>query len=77
MIYIKESFPNSDSVTIEVDGILDHESITALQEICDRHLKDEKRVTLHLGKLIHISREGNEFLHHMQYRVIVQGLQSA
>ncbi len=66
MIYIKETFSRDDSVIIQVDGILDGESINVLREVCHRHLGSKKHVYLNLQGLIHILREGREFLREMQ-----------
>jgi hypothetical protein len=66
LIYIKE-IPNNDLlVTICADGVLDGESLPILKNVCLRHLEKKKRVLLRLEGLIHISREGRDFLHKIQ-----------
>jgi hypothetical protein len=74
MIYIKETFPDEDSVSIHVDGILDVETIPALQEVCNRYLNEERKIMLYVEGIIHISREGKEFLHQIQNKILLQGL---
>jgi len=69
MIYIKEFFPDDRSVAIKVDGMLDAASISVLDSLCQRYLQEDKRVSLHLKGLLHISREGMDFLQQIQKKV--------
>lgn len=69
MIYIEESFPDDKSVIIRADGILDGESIPILREICERNWSSRKEVRLNLENLLHISREGRDFLKEIRNRV--------
>ena len=62
VIYIKETFHNNNLVVILVDGILDEESIQILKEVCYRHFQGGNKIELNLEGLIHISREGKDFL---------------
>ncbi len=71
MIYIKESFTGIDTVEVKVDGILDSQSIPILKNICEVHLKVDKKVLLLLAGLTHISREGRDFLHEIRKKVII------
>jgi ABC-type transporter Mla MlaB component len=71
MIYIRERFLNKESVLIEVDGVLDRESIPALQEVLLCHLEDNKKTSVNLTKLLHISREGKAFLQEFTNKVIL------
>lgn len=66
MIYIKEICPNDRLVTIQVDGILDSNSISILKSACERHSNGEEEIELDLRKLLHISREGRDFLKKIQ-----------
>ena len=61
MIYIKELFVPNKSVTIQVDGILDQQSIPILKKVCQNHLYTGIKVLLNLDGLTHIAREGREF----------------
>jgi len=65
MIYIKETFPQENDVEISPEGILDSESIQILRDVCDGHLQWGKKILLNLQGLIHISREGRDFLRDM------------
>ena len=69
MIYIKETLSDNNLVKISVDGFLDNESIPVLKAVCERYLNEEKRVQVHLGGLIHASREGRNFLKEMEKKV--------
>jgi len=71
MIYIKEMFHDERWVSIRVDGILDAESVKILKDVCDGHLEGEKKVQLHLESLLHISREGRDFLKEIQNKVLI------
>jgi len=71
MIYIRERFLDKESVLIEVDGVLDRESIPALQEVLLCHLEDNKKTSVNLTKLLHISREGKAFLQEFTNKVIL------
>lgn len=74
MIYIKEIFPNNDSVEILVSGIVDNESVHFLSAICENHIHDKKAVSLHLKEVNHISRDGMEFLRQIRNKVGIVGL---
>lgn len=71
MIYIKELVDQSDSVTIRVDGILNRQSIPILKNVCQDHLNTGKEVILQLDGLMHISREGRDFLQDIKNKVIM------
>jgi hypothetical protein len=70
MIYIKETFPDERSVSIQVDGVLDSESVGLLSEVCEHHLDGKKQIRLKLEGLSHISREGRNFLKEINSRGI-------
>jgi hypothetical protein len=74
MIHIKEHFQTGDSVTLEVDGVLDQGAIPILRDLCDRHLRGEKTVLLDLEGVLHITREGRGFLHEMEKRIGIVNL---
>lgn len=70
MIRIKEIFPDKHSIEVKVDGILDRDSLSVFEEICRRHLRENRRIWLNFEGLIHISREAREFLREIQDRII-------
>ena len=74
MIHIKENFPEHDLVTIKVDGILDQGAIPVLEDVCERHLQAEKEVFLNLEEVVHITREGREFLRELAKKVRIHNL---
>ena len=74
MIYIKEANLQKNILTIEVDGMLDDESIPILKKVCDHHLASGKRVALDLRGIIHITREGRSYLKKIQSEVSIDHL---
>jgi len=66
MIYIKEICSNDHLVTIQVDGILDSNSLSILKSACERHSNGKQEIELDLRKLLHVSREGRDFLKKIQ-----------
>jgi anti-anti-sigma regulatory factor len=69
MIYIKEKYLDDRSVAIHLEGILDDESIPTLKEICETHLLEKRKILLNLKDVLHINREGQEFLREIQKKV--------
>ena len=74
MIYLKETQSGNSLVLIQVDGILDHESIPVVEKVCYRHLREKKEVRLSLEGLVHISREGRTFLQKMRQKIAIESL---
>jgi anti-anti-sigma regulatory factor len=70
LIYIKERLENDDSVTIQVDGILDSESVPILKDVFERQRMKGRKVLLLLNGLTHISREGKQFLKELSEKKI-------
>lgn len=71
MIYVKEKFINENTIGIWLDGILDLDSIPILKDVCTHHLENNKSVMMYLGGLLHITREGKDFLQDIQKKVSV------
>ncbi len=71
MIYIKEADQQKYITTIEVDGILDDESIPLLKRVCEHHLAGGKSVALNLKGIIHITREGRMYLQKIKDEVFI------
>jgi len=69
MIYIKESFPDLQSVSLKVDGLLDDGSIPILKNLCQQHMEKGRRVFLDLKLLINVCRKGIVFLQQNQSTV--------
>jgi len=67
VIYIKENYLGNKTVVIQVDGILDRESIPILRNIFTDHLGE--KVSLDLQGLLHISREGRTFLREFEGKI--------
>jgi glycerol-3-phosphate responsive antiterminator len=71
MIYIKESLQNDHSIKIQVDGILDEETMPILKNVFERHREAGNKVFLHIDGLIHITREGKNFLKELPENAII------
>jgi len=76
LFHIKEIFNDDQSITLQADGRLDDSSIPILNDVCQRHLRDGRKVILNTEGLHHISREGRNFLDAMKDKVILEKLPS-
>lgn len=74
MFYINESHNEPDIVSINVDGILDRNSIQTLLEIMNRNLDNDKQVILDLGGIMHVDRKAREALRLYRDRISLKGL---
>jgi len=74
MIYIKEANPKKNITIIEVDGILDDETIPVLKRVCEHHLGSGKSVEIDLGGITHITREGRRYVQKIQGEVSIAHL---
>ena len=74
MIHIKEIFSNSKSVAIKVDGILNADSLSTLQAVIQRNLKTKRNIRLHLDGIMHVDREGADFLRKHRRQIALEGL---
>jgi hypothetical protein len=74
MIHIKEKTLDRDTIAVEVGGILDQGAIPLLQNVCDRYLREERKVLLDLEGVVHITREGRVFLHEIHKKVTISNL---
>ena len=69
MIHIREITNDDHSITIEVDGRLDRKTLASLTDVCDRHLKENKNVLLHLRGITHTDESGRAYLEILKNRV--------
>jgi hypothetical protein len=74
MLRIDENILEQDVVAIKVDGVLDQDAILILKNVCDRYLKEKKNVFLNLEGLVHISREGRNFIRDLQPNVNIENI---
>lgn len=74
MIYIKQTLANKGAVIIQVDGVLDHESLPAFKKTFYRYFGKCAKVVLSLEGLVHIDQEGKAFLREFQNKVNITGL---
>lgn len=66
MIHISETTNDDNSITIEVDGRLDRKSLSSLTDVCDRHLKRNKKILLHLKGITHTDESGREYIKNLK-----------
>jgi ABC-type transporter Mla MlaB component len=69
MMHISETTNNDDSITIKVDGRLNRKSLASLSEVCDRHLKNNKKLLLHLKGVTHTDESGREYIEDLKNHV--------
>jgi hypothetical protein len=74
MIKIEERYTGEDSVSIQVDGIIDRESLPSLKEVMRINFMEKKKITLNLTGLMQIDREGTECLKKFRNKVKFKGL---
>jgi len=71
MIHIRETFPDENTTALWVDGRLDRETLLLLKNIYHRHLKKGKRILLDFEGLLHLCKEGEDFLKEIRGRAIL------
>lgn len=62
MIRIEEIERVDGSVEIKVDGVLNRKSLNLLDTVCRLNLSKERSIVLNLKGMIHITREGRNYL---------------
>ena len=70
MIHIEATSSEKNTIDLWVDGRIDSKTLSVLKNACKRRLEGTKRVVLHLGGIVHISKEGKEFLMEMQPQIM-------
>jgi anti-anti-sigma regulatory factor len=68
MVYISLSHPDKNSVIIKVEGTMDNESLSILEEVYRENLESGKRISIDLGKISSVGRSGRDFLRQIQNR---------
>jgi hypothetical protein len=69
MIYVKARLIDEDTIGIWADEILDFDSVPVLKDVCNYHLKQDKKIMMYLGGLLHVTREWKDFLQENQEKV--------
>jgi len=62
LVRIHEMTEKDGSVRIRVDGNVDQNSLPALRELCEKHFREGKTVSISLQGLMHIDAMGRDFL---------------
>lgn len=76
MIYINEDRLDDGSVTIQVQGRLNRDSLPTLQAVCRRYFDSEYegQISIHLEELLHCCQEAKSYLKDIRSRVTYVGL---
>jgi hypothetical protein len=74
MIFVKEHFLDHNTVEIRMEGILDSDSIPVIRKVVDQYITGGKKIILNNHGLIHISREGKEFLKNIATQGIITSI---
>ena len=69
MIHIEETILNPNTITIKLEGVLDLAALPVIQGVFERCLEKHLAIQLDLGGLIHITREGRNFLNEIKQNV--------
>jgi hypothetical protein len=69
MIHIEETIIDQNTITIKLEGVLDHTAIPIIQSVFDRYRGSDLAIYLDLEGLIHITREGRNWLHGIKQNV--------
>ena len=69
MIHIEETNLDRNTIAIKLGGVLDQSAIPVIKNVCDGYLESHTTIHLDLEKLIHITREGRNFLNEIKQEV--------
>lgn len=69
MIHIEETILDPHIIIIKLEGVLDHRAIPVIQSVFDRYRENDLAIHLDLEGLIHITREGRNWLNGIKHNV--------
>ena len=69
MIHIEETILDQNTIAIKLAGVLDQNAVPVIQSVFDRYLESFRAIHLDLDGLIHITREGRNFLNEIKHDV--------
>ncbi|MGD2187947.1 MAG: hypothetical protein PVI71_17585, partial [Desulfobacterales bacterium] len=69
MIHIEETILDRNTITIKLEGVLDQSALPVIQGVFDHYLNKQRAIHLDLEGLIHITREGRNFLNGIKQNV--------
>ena len=69
MIHIEETILDQNTIAIKLGGVLDQHAIPVIQGVCNRYIESHHAIHLDLKGLIHITREGRNFLNGIKQNV--------
>jgi len=69
MIHVEETILDQNTISIKLEGVLDQSAIPVIQSVFDRYLESHRAIHLDLEGLMHITREGRNFLNGIKQNV--------
>ena len=69
MIHIEENILGPNTIIIKLEGVLDQSAIPVIQGVFDQYLESHQAIQLDLEGLIHITREGRNFLNGIKQKI--------
>lgn len=69
MIHIDRETLSDGSIVIKVDGRLNRETVEPLSELCERYLKNGKKVWLDIEGITHTDESGGKYIMSLRNRV--------
>lgn len=69
MFRIEKKILKRNTVEIVLEGGLDDNSINVLDQICQRYIREEKKININFQNLTYISREGKNYLIELREKV--------
>ena len=69
MIHIEETILDQNTIAIKLGGVLDQHAIPVIQGVCNRYIESHHAIHLDLKGLIHITREGRDYLNGIRQNV--------
>lgn len=69
MIHVEETILDQNTITIKLEGVLDQFAVPVIQGVFGRYRASHRAIYLDLEGLIHITREGRNFLNGIKQNV--------
>ena len=68
-MHLQEIFKDANTISIQVDGVLDTEALEVLKTVCRRHL-NHRKILIDLGGVTHLGREARDYLREIRSRTL-------
>lgn len=74
MIHIDEIFYDEERIALVVAGRLDNHTFPSLEAVCNKYLKENKKISLNLKGVTHMNLKSKNFLEEVQREVTLQDI---